>query len=45
MANTYSQIHLQGVFAVQNPENLIRPEWRDPLFKYITCIIQNDENR
>ncbi|PKQ44256.1 IS200/IS605 family transposase [Confluentibacter flavum] len=41
MANTYTQIHIQAVFAVQNRQSLIKKEWKDELFKYITGIIQN----
>lgn len=41
MANTYSQIYIQVVFAVQQRASLIRPEWRDELFKYISGIINN----
>ena len=41
MAYTYSQIHIQTVFAVQNRMSLIKKEWRDDLYRYITGIIQN----
>ena len=41
MANTYSQIYIQVVFAVQGRENLIRPEWREDLYKYIAGIFKN----
>jgi REP element-mobilizing transposase RayT len=41
MANTYSQIHIQTVFAVQERNCLIRELWKDELYKYITGIIQN----
>ena len=41
MANTYTQIHIQTVFAVQNRRCLIKNEWKDQLYKYITGIIQN----
>jgi REP element-mobilizing transposase RayT len=41
MANTYTQIHVQFVFAVQFRNALIHPSWRDELYKYITAIIQN----
>jgi putative transposase len=40
MANTYSQIHIQVVFAVQNRANLIEPTWKNELYKYISGIIQ-----
>lgn len=41
MANTYTQIHLHLVFAVQNREGLIRKEWKEELYRYITGIIKN----
>jgi putative transposase len=39
MANTYSQTYIQVVFAVQARENLIRPERKEELQKYITGIV------
>ena len=39
MANTYTQIYIQVVFAVQGRQNLIRPERKEELQKYITGII------
>jgi REP element-mobilizing transposase RayT len=41
MANTYTQIHIQVVFAVKNRKSMINDSWKDRLFKYITAIIQN----
>lgn len=41
MADTFSRIYIQIVFAVQGRDNSIRSEWEDELFKYITGIIQN----
>jgi len=41
MANTYTQIHIQAVFSVQNRYCVIRKSWKDELYKYITGIIQN----
>ena len=41
MANTYTQIHIQSVFTVQNRSCLLRKEWKNELYKYITGIIQN----
>ena len=35
MANTYTQIHIQTVFAVKHREGLILPEFRKQLFGYI----------
>jgi len=41
MANTYTQIHIQAVFSVQNRNCVIRRSWKAELYKYITGIIQN----
>ena len=41
MANTYTQIHIHGIFAVQNRISLINESWREELYKYITGIVQN----
>ncbi len=41
MANTYTQIYIQVVFAVQERANLIKPEFKDELYKYIAGIIRN----
>lgn len=41
MANTFSQIYIQTVFAVQNRLSLIRPEFKEDLYKYITGIVRN----
>ncbi len=38
MANTYTQNHIQAVFAVQNRISLIQPVWKDELYKYISSI-------
>lgn len=45
MANTYTQIHIQTVFVVQNRQSLIYDEWKDDLYKYITAIIQNNDHK
>ena len=41
MANTYSQIYLQFVFAVKNRKNLIPKEHKEELHKYLTGLVQN----
>ena len=41
MANTFTQIHIQLVFAVQNRRSMIKGVWKDDLHKYMTGIIQN----
>jgi REP element-mobilizing transposase RayT len=45
MADTYTQIYIQFVFAVQNRTSLIHPEWEDELYKYITGIVQNKSHK
>jgi putative transposase len=39
MANTYTQIYIQVVFAVQDRQCLIRPERKEELHKYMTGIV------
>jgi len=39
MANTYTQIYIHIVFAVEGRQNLISPEHNDELQKYITGIV------
>jgi len=41
MANTYTQIYIHIVFAVQGRQNLIPKEHKEELHKYMTGIIQN----
>ena len=43
--NTYTQIHIQLVFAVKFRQALIQNEWKDDLFKYITGIIQTRKHK
>ena len=45
MANTYSQIVIQAVFAVQARESLIKPEWKEELFKYIGGIFREKKQK
>lgn len=45
MANTFTQIYLHVVFAVQNRISLIRQEWKDELYKYITGIVKNSGHK
>jgi REP element-mobilizing transposase RayT len=40
MANTFSQIYIQVVFAVSVRQCLIRPEFKEEVQKYITGIIR-----
>ena len=41
MANTFSQIYLQFVFAVKNRQSLIAKENKEELHKYMTALVQN----
>jgi putative transposase len=45
MANTYTQIHLQFVFAVKYRHGLINPEWKNELYGYITGIVQKNNHK
>jgi REP element-mobilizing transposase RayT len=45
MANTYTQIHIQAVFAVQNRISLIQADWKGELYKYITGIVQKYDHK
>ena len=45
MANTYTQIHIQCVWAVKFRRAVIAPEWKDSLLKYITGIVQNHSHK
>jgi REP element-mobilizing transposase RayT len=45
MANTLTPIYLHIVFAVQGRQNLIRPDFKEEVYKYITGIVQNPTRR
>ncbi|MCC7466038.1 MAG: IS200/IS605 family transposase [Saprospiraceae bacterium] len=45
MANTYTQIHIQLVFAVKHRKAFIQKSWRDKLHAYITGIIQKHDHK
>ena len=45
MANTYHQIHIQGIFAVKKRTGLIQKEWKNELYKYITGVIQAHDHK
>ena len=45
MANTYSQIYIHVVFAVEGRQNLITPEHNDELQKYITGIVTDQKHK
>ena len=42
IANTFSQIYIQTVFAVDGRLCLIRPEFKEEIYKYITGIVRNN---
>ena len=45
MANTFTQLHIQLIFAVQNRTSLIDKFWKDRLYAYMTDIIQNNGHK
>ena len=45
MANTFTQVYVQIVFAVEWRQSLIRPEHKEEIHKYITGIVQNKEQK
>jgi len=45
MGNTYTQIHLQFVFAVKYRDGLIHASFKEELYKYISGIIQNHNHK
>ena len=45
MANTYTQIYIHIVFAVEGRQNLIKKENKEELQKYITGIIRNKKQK
>lgn len=45
MPNTYTQIHIQFVFAVKYRAALIGAEWKDRLHQYMTGIFQGNDHK
>jgi len=45
MANTFSQIYIQTVFAVNGRLSLIRAEFKEELYKYMTGIVRNNAQK
>jgi len=45
MANTYTQIYIHAVFAVEGRQSLIAPEHKIEIYKYMTSVIQNQKNK
>jgi putative transposase len=45
MPNTYTQLHIQFVFAVKYRAALIQPSWQSKLHQYITGMVQHNEHK
>jgi REP element-mobilizing transposase RayT len=45
MANSYTQLYVQIIFAVQGRANLINEKHRDEIEKYICGIIKNNKSK
>jgi len=45
MSGTFSQIYIQVVFAVKGRENMIHSSWEEELYKYISGIVKNKEQK
>ena len=45
MPNTYTQIHLQCVFAVKFRDAVINNSWKERLHKYIIAIVNNNGHK
>lgn len=45
MANSYTQLYMQHVFAVKYRESLIKEEMREEVQKYIAGIVQNNGHK
>ncbi len=45
MSNTFSQIHIQIVFAVKHRQSLIASEWEERLYQYISGTIRGMEQK
>jgi putative transposase len=45
MANTYTQIYIHAVFAVEGRQNVIKPQHNDEIQKYITGIVSAQKQK
>lgn len=45
MPGTFSQIYIQIVFAVKGRQSLISEQWEEELYKYITGIVTNKNQK
>jgi putative transposase len=45
MANTYTKLFIHAIFAVRGRENVISLRWKDGLYRYITGIVTNNDQK
>ena len=45
MADTFTHIDIQIVFAVKGRQSLIHKSWKEELYRYITGIVQNHKHK
>ncbi len=45
MPGSYSQIYIQIIFAVKGRQSLINESWEEDLYKYITGIVENKNQK
>ena len=45
IANTFSQIYIQSVFAVNGRLSLIKPDFKENLYMYITGIVRSSRQK
>lgn len=45
MTNTYTQIHIQFVFAVKYRNAVIETSWKNDLYKYMAGIVKNNNHK
>jgi putative transposase len=45
MANTYTQLHIQFVFAVKYRAALIQKEWKPQLHSYFTALVESNSHK
>ncbi len=45
MSGTFSQIYIQVIFAVKGRNSLIHSSWEEELYKYISGIVRNKEQK
>jgi len=45
MSGTFTQIYIHAIFAVKGRENLLQKPWREEVFKYMSGIIKNKNQK